>query len=41
MYVALDQNLDEEAFQEIYSQALKTMQIIDGLLRYLRSKRSY
>jgi four helix bundle protein len=40
-YVALDQRyLDEEGFQEIYSQALKTMQIIDGLLRYLRSKRS-
>jgi four helix bundle protein len=40
-YVALDQRyLDEEAFQEIYAQALKTTQIIDGLLRYLRSQRS-
>jgi hypothetical protein len=40
--IALDQKyLDEEGFQEIYSQALKTMQIIDGLLRYLRSQRFY
>jgi four helix bundle protein len=40
-YVALDQNyLDQEAFQDIYGQGLKTMQIIDGLLRYLRSKRT-
>ena len=40
-YVALDQKyLDEEGFQEIYAQALKTIQIIDGLLRYLRSQRS-
>jgi four helix bundle protein len=40
-YVALDQKyLDEEGFHGIYSQALKTMQIIDGLLRYLRSQRS-
>jgi len=39
--MALDQNyLNEEAFQEIYCQALKTMQIIDGLLRYLPSERS-
>ena len=40
-YVALDQKyLDKEGFQEIYAQALKTIQIIDGLLRYLRSQRS-
>lgn len=40
-YVALDQRyLDEKGFQEIYGQALKTTQIIDGLLRYLRSQRS-
>jgi four helix bundle protein len=40
-YVALDQRyLDEVGFQEIYDQALKTTQIIDGLLRYLRSQRS-
>jgi len=32
--------LDEEQFQEIYAKALKTTQIIDGLLRYLRSQRS-
>jgi len=39
-YVALDQKyMDEEGFQEIYAQALRTTQIIDGLLRYLRSKR--
>ena len=37
-YVALDQNYISQAkFQEIYDQALKTIQIIDGLLRYLRS----
>jgi four helix bundle protein len=40
-YVAMDQRyLDEEQFQEIYAKALKTTQIIDGLLRYLRSQRS-
>jgi four helix bundle protein len=40
-YVAMDQKyLDEDEFREIYAQALKTIQIIDGLLRYLRSKRS-
>jgi len=39
--IALDQKyVDKEGFQEIYSQALKTMQIIDGFLRYLRSQRS-
>jgi four helix bundle protein len=40
-YVALDQKyIDEEEFHKIYAQAVKTTQIIDGLLRYLRSKRS-
>jgi four helix bundle protein len=40
-YVALDQEyVDEEEFQEIYDQALKTTQIIDGLPHYLRSQRS-
>jgi len=40
-YVALDQKyIDEEEFQKIYAQAVKTTQIIDGLLRYLRSQRS-
>jgi four helix bundle protein len=40
-YVALDQKyLDEEEFHKIYAQAVKTTQIIDGLLRYLRSQRS-
>jgi four helix bundle protein len=40
-YVELDQKyIDEEEFHKIYAQALKTTQIIDGLLRYLRSKRS-
>jgi four helix bundle protein len=40
-YVALDQKyIDEEEFHKIYAQAVKTTQIIDGLLRYLRSQRS-
>ena len=39
-YIALDQNyITREIFEEIYNQGLKTIQIIDGLLRYLRSKR--
>ena len=41
LYVALDQEyIDEATFQDIYNQALKEIQIIDGLLRYLRSKRT-
>ena len=37
-YVALDQQyISELKFQEIYNQALKTLKIIDGLIRYLRS----
>jgi len=40
-YIALDQNyISREAFNEIYNKGLKTIKIIDGLLRYLRSKRS-
>ena len=39
-YIASDQRyIDETCFHTIYDQATKTMQIIDGLLRYLRSKR--
>jgi four helix bundle protein len=40
-YVALDQNyISQSTFQAIYDQALKTIKIVDGLLRYLRSQRS-
>ncbi len=40
-YVALDQKyMTEAVFEEIYDQALKTLKIIDGLLRYLRSQRA-
>ena len=40
-YIALDQNyISREAFNEIYNKGFKTIKIIDGLLRYLRSKRS-
>jgi len=36
--VALDQEyISQTTFQEIYDQALKTIMIIDGLIRYLRS----
>jgi four helix bundle protein len=39
-YVALDQEyIPQSTFQDIYDQALKTIKIIDGLLRYLRSHR--
>ena len=38
-YVALDQKyISKDTFQAIYDQALKTIKIIDGLLRYLRSQ---
>jgi four helix bundle protein len=38
-YVALDQKyISQDTFQAIYDQALKTIKIIDGLLRYLRSQ---
>ena len=40
-YVALDQQyISQQRFQEIYDQALKTIKIIDGLIRYIRSDRS-
>jgi four helix bundle protein len=40
-YVALDQNyISESTFQEIYDQALKTIKIIDGLIRYLRTSQA-
>ena len=40
LYVALDQQyITQETFTRIYDQGLKTVKIIDGLLRYLRSQR--
>ena len=37
-YVALDQEyISQTKFQEIYDQALQTIKIFDGLIRYLRS----
>lgn len=40
-YVALDQEyISQKTFQEIYDQALKTIKIIDGLIRYLRKSMS-
>jgi four helix bundle protein len=39
-YIALDQKyVTQGTFQKNYGQALKVTQIIDGLLRYLRSQR--
>ena len=39
-YVALDQEyITEDTFNDIYNQSLRTIKIIDGLLRYLRSQR--
>jgi len=39
-YVAIDQGyIIEDTFNDIYDQALRTIKIIDGLLRYLRSRR--
>ena len=41
LYIALDQQyITENTFRKIYDQGLKTLKIIDGLLRYLRSQRS-
>ena len=41
LYVALDQQyIKENVYREIYDQSLKTIKIIDGLLRYLRSQRT-
>jgi four helix bundle protein len=40
-YVALDRKyISEDTFHGIYEQASKSIQIIDGFLRYLRSQRS-
>lgn len=40
-YVAIDQKyINDKTFQKIYDQGLKETQIIDGFLRYLRSKRT-
>ena len=40
LYVALDQNyISQDEFKDCYDQWTKTMQIIDGFLRYLRSLR--
>jgi four helix bundle protein len=40
LYIALDQQyITEIKFKKIYDQGLKTIKIIDGLLRYLRSQR--
>jgi four helix bundle protein len=40
-YAALDQSyILQEVFTELYNQAHKTLQIIDGFLRYLRSQRT-
>ena len=40
-YAALDQKyIVQAAFTELYNQAHKTLQIVDGFLRYLRSQRS-
>ena len=40
LYIAEDQKyITKESFDKIYDQGLKTIKIIDGLLRYLRSQR--
>ena len=40
-YIALDQNyITEPIFQNLYNQGQKCIQIVDGLLRYLRSQTS-
>jgi len=39
-YIASDQNyILNDQFEDIYNQGLKTIQIIDGLLRYLRKNK--
>ena len=39
LYVALDQNyIDENLFTELYNECTITRKLIDGLLKYLRSK---
>lgn len=40
LYVLLDQqHLNENQFKKLYDQATKTIQIIRGLIRYLKSKK--
>lgn len=40
LYIAKDQGyLVDKTFTELYQQALETIKIIDGLLRYLRSRK--
>ncbi len=40
-YVSIDQKyINDKTFEKIYDQGLKETQIIDGFLRYLRSKRT-
>ena len=40
MYIALDLNyVDEELFQEIYSQAQETRKLISGFVRYLQGRK--
>ena len=39
LYVALDQNyITKEVFEETYSQALKTKNLINGFIKYLKGK---
>lgn len=41
LYVALDQNyISKEQFSQVYVQAQKTRQIVDGFIRYLRTQRT-
>ena len=41
LYPALDQQyINDSRFNTVYQQSTKTLMIIDGLLRYLRSQRS-
>ena len=38
LYIAMDQKyIDELEFKEIYEQGAKTRQVIDGMLRYLKT----
>ncbi len=40
-YIAIDQKyINHQQFEAIYNQGLKTIQIIDGLLRYLRKQKN-
>ncbi len=41
LYVAIDQDyINQKQFTEVYKQAEKTRQIIDGFMRYLRTQRT-